>query len=262
MSANTFSKVMGFLADRTWPDFIRKPVIRKYIKTFGIDMSEYDYQIEASGSFNAFFTRKLKPGMRPIGEGMVSPVDGFASACGKVEKGMVMQVKGSPYSIDELLGGAYEADFRSYATLYLSPANYHRVHCPFDMVVTEIRFLPGVLYSVSMKTVHRVPRVYSRNERVVVMGESPYGRFAFVFVGAVVVGRTRLSIDDHASNTTGKKLIRTLGGGIRMKKGEELGLFELGSTVVYLVEGSELAELELAQGEVVKMGQTLHPKKY
>ena len=262
MSANAFSRLMGFLADRTWPNWVRKPVIKRYVKAFGIDLSDYEYDINEKGSFNAFFTRKLKNGVRPIGEGMVSPVDGFIGACGKANEGTVLQVKGSPYSISELIGGETEADFRSFATLYLSPMNYHRVHCPFDMVINEIRFIPGVLYSVSMKTVHKIPRVYSRNERVVILGDCRYGRFAFVFVGAVVVGRTRLSITDTYSNVSKKRKNIIPEKPISLKKGEELGLFELGSTVVYTIEGDELAEWTGKFGDAVKMGQSMHPKFY
>ena len=173
VSSPALSRVTGHLADLRLPPFAIRPLLRLYARAFGVDLGEAAEPLESFPTFNAFFTRRLREGARPVagGEGVVvSPSDSRLSVIGPVPPdGRLEQVKGSSYSIDALLGSPEEAaPFRrgAHATLYLSPAMYHRVHSPVDGRVVAWRYVPGRLFPVNGAGVRSVPGLFTRNERV------------------------------------------------------------------------------------------------
>jgi len=264
VSSPLLSRVTGRLSGLRLPSAILAPAIRAYARAFGADLSEAELPPEAYTSFNAFFTRRLRDGARPVagGEGVVvSPSDSRLSAIGPVPPdGRLEQVKGSSYSIEALLGSAEDAaPFRRglCATLYLSPAMYHRVHSPVDGRVVAWRYVPGRLFPVNGAGVRSVPGLFTRNERVAVFVDTQaHGPVAIVLVGAANVGRMSLAFADLVTNRG-----RAAGRGVpaepvAVKRGDEVGAFNLGSTVVLLLSDPELRPAALA-GDLVRVGQAL-----
>ena len=258
------SRLTGRLSDLRLPKAILVPAIRAYARAFDADLAEAALPAEAYPSFNAFFTRRLREGARPIacGQGVVvSPSDSRLRAIGPVPAdGRLEQVKGSSYSIEALLGSAEDAEpFRRgvHATLYLSPAMYHRVHSPVDGRVCAWRHVPGRLFPVNPAGVRLVPGLFTRNERVCVFLETEsHGPVAVVLVGAANVGRISLAFSDLVTNRGGRGGRFTPAAPLAVRRGDELGAFNLGSTVVLLVADRALAPLAAA-GELVLMGQPL-----
>ena len=245
-------------------------LVRWFVRKYGVDMSEAAIsEIGAYASFNDFFTRALKPGARPIADAaLVSPVDGTVSQLGAIEHDQILQAKGHRYSTTALLGGDADlaASFHdgSFATLYLSPKDYHRIHMPCDGTLVRMSHVPGALFSVNPTTARGVPGLFARNERVVCIFESKaVGSFALVLVGATIVGSMATTwhgvinaprvrrvrdwrYDDAATPTS-------------FAKGEEMGRFLLGSTVVLLFgrgAGVRFAESWQA-GRSIRMGETM-----
>ena len=218
-------------------------------------------------SFNAFFTRALKPGARPLAGGerdLVSPVDGTLSQLGTVSSGQLLQAKGMHYTAAALLADAAAAtryEGGGFACIYLAPYNYHRIHMPLAGRLTATRYVPGRLYSVNAGTARIVPELFARNERVVCEFDTELGPLAVVMVGALFVGsietvfageinppRTRGGLVSHIETGIGRPFAR----------GEELGRFNMGSTVVLLLghRATRFAE-RLAPGTVLRLGQAL-----
>lgn len=254
------SRMFGWISDSKRPRMLLRTAIKKYVRGFKINMEEYEFDINTCIRFNDFFSRKFKPGMRIIGQGLVSPVEGFVAAFGNMASGMLYQVKGSEYSFDDLVGE--KTDFEkhsSYLTIYLSPANYHRIHAPFDLTIEEIRYIPGTLFSTSWGTLEKEKCIYCRNERIVIKGNSEYGRFFFILVGAIVVGRIRLSFDELVTNKKQKdRKEKKYTPPLTMLKGEELGWFELGSTVVLALDSHILAGLNREINSPILFGETIY----
>ena len=238
----------GWVADKdrgavtTW-------IIRRFVAKYGVDMSEaLDSDIASYPSFNAFFTRALKPGARPMAAAdLVSPVDGAISQYGPIEGDQIFQAKGHRYTTTALVGGdaALAARFQhgSFATLYLSPRDYHRIHMPCDGRLLRMIYVPGELFSVNPTTARGVPGLFARNERVVCVFETARGPFALVLVGATIVG---------SMATAWHGVVNPPRGGdvrewqyedrqILLRQGQEMGRFLLGSTVVMLFPAPPLA---------------------
>lgn len=263
-SAPLTSRLVGHLADRRPPKAVLLRLIRAYSRVFRIDLAEAEQPPEAFTTFNEFFTRRLAPGKRPIDQRpgvVVSPSDSELVSLGAVPKdGRLEQIKGSDYSLEALLGSAEEARLFAtglQATLYLSPAMYHRVHAPVSGRIRAWRHIPGRLFPVNRLGLYGVPGLFTRNERVVVSIDSEeQGRVAVVLVGAAHVGRISLAFTDLVTN-------RGRWGGfvqpdqpIPLARGDELGTFNLGSTVVLLV--ADAAHLSVASaGRLVRVGQPL-----
>lgn len=246
------STFMGKISDKTMPRWILRYVIRKFIRTNMINMDEYDIDLGNVKSFNEFFIRKLKPGMRRFEGSISSPSDGFISAFGKVENNTIYQVKGSNYSLQTLVGKLKAFEAKSFATIYLSPADYHRVHIPYDAQITEIHKIPGTLFSVNKNTIESIDDIYCKNERVVVQGVSDFGNFFLILVGAIVVGKIVLSI--VPSNLNFNQIYPV---DIPMKKGQELGYFELGSTVILVMDTEVLGNLKYREFDKIYLGNSL-----
>jgi len=216
--------------------------IDRFVARYGVDMSEAENPDTSSyASFNAFFTRPLRSGARPLAKAdFVCPVDGAISQCGPVAGDQVFQAKGHRYSTRALLGGdaALAAQFQdgSFATLYLSPRDYHRIHMPCAGQLTRMIHVPGDLFSVNPTTARGVPGLFARNERVVCVFEGEAGPFVMVLVGATIVG-SMATVWHGVVNPPREGVLREWRyemGNIALAQGEEMGRFLLGSTVVML----------------------------
>lgn len=264
VSRPILSRLTGRLSDLRLPAPILAPAIRAYVRVFGADLSEAELPPEAYASFNAFFTRRLREGARPIavGEGVVvSPCDSRLTAIEPIPPdGRLEQVKGSSYSVEALLGSPEDAaPFHRgvHALLYLSPAMYHRVHSPVDGRVRAWRYVPGRLFPVNATGVRSVPGLFTRNERVALFVDTEaHGPVAVVLVGAASVGRMSLAFADLVTNR-GRPAGRVVPAEpVTVHRGDEIGAFNLGSTVVLLVADPGLAPATAA-GDLVRVGQAL-----
>lgn len=216
--------------------------IRRFVKKYGVNMDEAaNPDITAYGSFNEFFVRLLKPGARPIDSAdFVCPVDGAISQFGRIDNGQVFQAKGHHFSTTALVGGdrslAEQFAQGSFANIYLSPKDYHRIHMPCDGTLTRMIYVPGALFSVNPVTAQGVPGLFARNERVVCVFDSATGPFVLTLVGATIVG-SMATVWHGVVNPPRSRQVREWrydGQQISLKKGEEMGRFLLGSTVVML----------------------------
>ncbi|HSX87519.1 MAG TPA: archaetidylserine decarboxylase [Pseudomonas sp.] len=263
------SRLIGYAADcrAAW---FKNRLIGWFAKQYQVDMSEAQVEdLEAFEHFNAFFTRALKPGARPLAQGpdaVLCPADGAVSQLGKIEHGRIFQAKGHSFSLVELLGGDTERanPFMggAFATIYLSPKDYHRVHMPLAGTLKEMVYVPGRLFSVNQSTAENVPELFARNERVVCLFDTERGPMAVVLVGAMIVA----SIETVWAGlvTPPKRSLKTFRYDeaarvpIVLDKGAELGRFKLGSTAIVLFGADQVQwAQELAAGSPVQMGQLL-----
>ena len=242
------------------------PAIKGFSKAFGVNLSEAKQPDPTSyKSFNAFFTREIKEELRPIADtAIVSPVDGTVSQSGVIKAGRIFQAKGQDYTVQELLAcdGAQAEPFADgqFLTIYLSPKDYHRIHMPFQGDLTEQVHVPGRLFSVAPHTVKTVSRIFARNERVVAHFDTEYGRMAMVLVGAINVAAIETVWDGLVTPPKGKTVVHKSydKGAVSLDKGQELGRFNMGSTIVMLMESKSPAlASSLLEGLPVKMGQAI-----
>lgn len=217
-------------------------LIRWFVRRYGVNMDEaLNPDLNSYPSFNEFFTRALREGARPLAESdFICPVDGAISQFGAIEDDQIIQAKGHRYSTTALVGGdqtlAAQFAHGSFATLYLSPRDYHRIHMPCDGRLTRMIYVPGALFSVNPATARGVPGLFARNERVVCVFESSFGPFVLVLVGATIVG-SMATVWHGVVNPPRSAKVREWhyqDREIILKKGEEMGRFLLGSTVVML----------------------------
>jgi phosphatidylserine decarboxylase len=235
------TRLMGKLADLRGGT-LTHAVIRKFVAHYGVDMAEAaDPRIESYRSFNDFFTRALREGARPISDAaFVCPVDAAISQFGPIEHDQIFQAKGHSYSTRALLGGdqalAHQFDHGHFATLYLAPKDYHRIHMPCDARLVRMIYVPGELFSVNPLTARHVPGLFARNERVVCVFETAYGPFVNVLVGATIVGSVATVWHGvvNPPRTREMREWRYERENITLAKGAEMGRFLLGSTVVML----------------------------
>lgn len=223
---------------------IKNTFAKWFIKKYGIDMSIAERENpEDYETFNDFFTRSLKPDVRPIAEGdevIVNPADGKVSQLGPIEQGFIFQAKGHRYSAKTLLGGDAELakpfEDGEFATIYLSPKDYHRVHMPMAGKLTKMLHVPGKLFSVNPLTARNVPNLFARNERVVAMFDTEIGPMAMVLVGATIVGSIETVWEGTITPPTRDdiKVWDYNDKDIQLEKGAEMGRFKLGSTVILL----------------------------
>lgn len=222
--------------------------IRWFVGRYGVNMAEAaNPDIAAYPTFNEFFSRPLKPGARPLADAdLISPVDGAISQFGPIRRDQIFQAKGHDYSTTTLVGGdaqlAQRFEDGHFATLYLSPKDYHRIHMPCDGRLTRMIYVPGDLFSVNPATARGVPGLFARNERVVCVFESEQGPFVLTLVGATIVG-SMATVWHGVVNPPRSKQVREWrydDQSIVLKKGEEMGRFLLGSTVVMLFPKGDL----------------------
>ena len=261
------SRVLGALAESRLP-LIKNPLIKLFAKQFKVNMQEAERENFADYmSFNDFFTRSLKADARHIDHDpahLACPVDGAVSQIGDINTGQIFQAKGQEYSVNALLGGnpAWSAPFEDgqFTTIYLAPKDYHRIHMPCDGKLLRMAHVPGQLFSVNQATATNVPNLFARNERLVAIFETEFGPMAMVLVGAMVVA----SIETTWSGLvcpTGKQ-VQTWEYGdqqeISLRKGEEMGRFKLGSTIILCLPKDTCTwNAELQPGVTTRMGQML-----
>lgn len=241
-------------------------IVRRFVAKYDVNMAEaVESDISRYASFNDFFTRALKPGARPIADApLVCPVDGAISQFGPIAGDQIFQAKGHAYTTTALVGGdaALAAQFKdgSFATLYLSPRDYHRIHMPCDGRLTRMVYVPGELFSVNPTTARGVPGLFARNERVVCVFESERGPFVLVLVGATIVGSMATVWHGVVNPPRGGEVRewRYDDREIVLRKGEEMGRFLLGSTVVMLFPRPALAfNPDWAPGRAIRLGEAM-----
>ena len=240
--------------------------IRRFVARYGVDMSEAaDPDVDGYPSFNEFFTRALREGVRPIAPARwVCPVDGAISQCGRIERDRIFQAKGHEYTTRALLGGdealARTYENGSFATLYLSPKDYHRIHMPRDGRLRRMIHVPGALFSVNPATARGIPGLFARNERVVCEFDGDDGLFAMVLVGATIVG-SMATVWHGTVNPPRPATVREWNYGaaeVSLRKGDEMGRFQLGSTVVMLFpEGAIDLPGDWVAQRPVRMGEAM-----
>ncbi len=241
-------------------------LISRFIRRYGVDMSEAaEPDIGKYASFNDFFTRALKPGVRPLAKAdLICPVDGAISQFGPMEGEQIFQAKGHHYSATALLGGdaALAARFANghFATIYLSPRDYHRIHMPCAGKLQRMVHVPGALFSVNPTTARGVPGLFARNERVVCLFDTAYGPMALVLVGATIVG-SMATVWHGQVNPPRTGDLRSwdyTGQNIQLQQGQEMGRFLLGSTVVLLFPAGPLQfNPDWAAAQPVRLGQRM-----
>ncbi len=263
---HALSRVMHHLTrceNRTWKNAFIKSIVRIY----GVDMSEaLEPNPAAYPSFNAFFTRALRPDARPPcpeADALLCPADGAVSQIGDIDAGRIFQAKGKSYSATELLGGDAERakafENGRFATIYLSPRDYHRLHMPLAGTLREMVHVPGRLFSVNNATANRVPNLFARNERVAAIFDTEAGPMALVLVGAIFVASIetvwRGVVTPPAGMTTRTWDYRE--NPVRLERGQEMGRFNMGSTIVVLFGENAVAWEALDHGAKVRMGGKL-----
>ncbi|MBL8018726.1 MAG: phosphatidylserine decarboxylase [Leptospirales bacterium] len=262
---NLLSRMFGWIASTPLPRAVREPVLMAYSRAFGVTVEEAAKEIKEYGSLNLFFIRNLKPGARPI-EGnektIVSPVDGTVLRFGDITDGKLIQAKAIHYSLEDLLDAPeYLERFQGgrFLVIYLSPRDYHRIHFPVAGEVPGFTYLPGDLFTVNPIAVNRLHALFPKNERLTTYIHNPNGWLALIKVGATNVGRIYLEYDRFVTN----RWIRTrkdqkYATPLQAKRGDELGRFEMGSTVVLLFEKDTMKFLPLvAEENKVKFGQAI-----
>lgn len=263
------SQLTGYVA-RNRVHWFKTLLINAFIARYGVDMqaargeTAEDYE-----NFNAFFTRRLKAHLRPIAarpQDIASPADGTLGQFGTLESDTLVQAKGHKYSLQELLGGDTERTFPfingEYATIYLSPRDYHRVHMPLSGTLREMVYIPGKLFSVNSVTTGAVPRLFARNERVVCRFDTAQGPLAIVLVGAMIVSSIHTVwhglVSPHADLIQTFTYQETDNTAIRLNKGDELGHFMLGSTVIMLFGENQMQwDKAILSGKSINFGEAI-----
>jgi phosphatidylserine decarboxylase len=260
-----YTRFFGWLAKRR-ASCVKNWMINTFIRRYQVDMSAAILEKpEDYPTFNSFFTRYLKPELRPIVQGsnqIACPVDGTVSQLGKIEKNLLLQAKGFYFDLMGLLGGNSETakpfENGNFATLYLSPKDYHRIHMPLSGNLQETIYIPGKLFSVNQQTAEAVPRLFAKNERLVCLFDTEIGPMAVILVGAMIVGSMHTVWNDNPRTNI---ISRQTPTSIQLKRGDELGYFQLGSTVIVLFGENKMTWApDLNAGTSVKMGQLLGTK--
>lgn len=258
------SRIFGYITRLPLPQFVMTGIITWYTGRFGV-MDEYTVPAGGFRTLDDFFTRKLKPGARTIDGNRntaVSPVDARVDQFGRIMDGTLIQAKGITYSLSDLIPSEYGMRFHggSFITLYLSPGDYHRIHSPVDGAIEGFFHIPGKLYTVQEFMVAGLPGLFSLNERLISYISTPSGVVAVCKIGAMNVGRISLAYSDIVTNRMIRKKREALfdsAGKISIRKGDELGTFHLGSTIVLLFENSKVKFSGLKAGEKVRVGDVI-----
>jgi phosphatidylserine decarboxylase len=262
------SRIVGKFAESKR---LKNPLIRLFIKRYKVDLSQAVIQdINAFENFNAFFTRELKPDARPLAKNanaIVCPADGTLSQLGNIKENQLLQAKGRHYSCEDLLGGDLKMAelFRggSFATVYLSPRDYHRVHMPLSGTLLRTIYIPGKLFSVNQVTANSVPNLFARNERLVCLFQTELGPMAIALVGAMIVAGIDTIWSGQVCPTGAKRKIHAIDytgrhPAIDLAQGAEMGKFRLGSTAIILFpHGAMEFDSSLQATSSVAMGQLL-----
>ena len=260
---NMTSRLVGLAMEIKAPAPLLGSLIRLYCRIYRIDTTEIKKPLQSFASFAEFFVRELKEGTRPVDpeeSSIVSPVDGTVVEFGPIEDGLLVQAKGVLYSMVDLVGRQSAASFDGgyFITIYLSPADYHRIHAPAGGKVSRFGYFAGSLWPVNKIGVACVSGLFSLNERIVTPMETERGEIAVVKVGATMVGK--ISLDYDSLTTNAKKSTAPNIPVIPAKnyrKGAEIGRFQLGSTVILLFQKNQIEPVNLFRGRKTKLGQTI-----
>jgi len=265
---NTLSRVVGAACRMPGPPPLVRFAIRRFVAAYGVDASESERPPEEYPTFTEFFTRRLKPGLRPIAPGEslpVSPVDGTVGECGEIHEGKLVQAKGRNYTLPELIGGpdanemAARFEGGTYVTIYLAPYNYHRIHTPLAGDITGYTVVPGQLWPVNASGLRNVDKLFAVNERLSTFIETQRGPCCVVKVGATNVGRIRALYADVVTNARRTRAVerKTLDVPVHVEKGAEIAMFEMGSTVVLLFHPAFTLGPKIVPGTPIKLGEPL-----
>ena len=261
--------LVGWLAEIRIPA-IKNFLIRTFVSVYDVDKAECARAVpDGFRDFNDFFTRELVDGARPVDAApasLVSPVDGILSAAGRIDGNSLLQAKGIHYSLEDLLATDLDqaAQFRdgSFATMYLAPYNYHRVHSPLSGRLTAARYVPGHLYSVNQTTVNLLPRLFTRNERLVCHFNTAAGPVALIFIGALNVGSVSMPwtgrIRVRKKGVVDDLALAAAGVSTDVEKGQMIGWFNMGSTVIVLLPPNACSwRKDLENGTPLRMGEAI-----
>lgn len=266
---NSASRIFGKMASKRFPSLIQLGINKLYTSVTGVDLSAF-YPHSHYETLNALFTRELryKRDFSKDPKAVISPSDSLISAQGVIEASDALQIKGFSYNIRELLTKNFEEENierligGKFLNFYLSPMDYHRYHVPMDMTVSRVVHIPGLLYPVNFKYLRKVPSLFVKNERVILECKDINGKlFYIVLVGALNVGKMTLSFDERIETNIEASEVKVYDyeEGVSLKKGEELGMFMMGSTIVLLFE-NKFVDLEDKEGRAVRFGEIVATK--
>ena len=247
---NDLSHAVGRIVHTPIPGVIGRKSVELFARYYNINLDEAEHKIEMYPSIGALFTRKLRPGVRPLGEGkVVHPADAVITEAGPINQNALIQAKGKSYSVQGLLGGGpYQENFDGgdFATYYLCPTDYHRVHSPVDGKIIWSNHIPGALWPVNDWSTDKIPNLFNVNERIVTVIETGDRKLvALVMVAATNVGNMTMSYDNHISSKTRRgdrqPQPKNYEPGVSIRRGDEIGIFHMGSTVVMLYAAGVLA---------------------
>lgn len=261
---SALSTVVGVATRLPAPAPVHRLAMKAFAKRYQVALDEAEHGFDGYLTMSDFFARKLKPGLRPIDPGdkvVVSPVDGAVSQAGYTHTGECLQAKGINYPIEKLLGDEEKAKpfiGGAFTTLYLSPRDYHRIHAPLGGEVLGYSYIPGEFWPVNRASVRLKEKLFCVNERLVTYLQTPVGRCAVVKVGATCVSRIKAAYTDVITHTGRPASTVTFEKPIAIEKGDELGVFEMGSTVILLFETDRVQwDDTLVEEAVVRMGKRI-----
>ena len=259
---HALSRSLGWLANRR-QRFLKKLLIESFAAAYRVDFTECEgKRSDDFASFNDFFTRRLLPGARPLPSdpaAIACPADGAVSHVGAIRAGTLLQAKGHAFQAGDLLGDAEWAEAfegGAFATIYLAPHNYHRVHTPCDAGLRSALAVPGRLFSVNALTTRHVPGLFVQNERLVMRLQAAFGEFALVMVGALIVASIEAAWPNGPRSPYRERRLQPTEA-VSFKRGDEVGAFLLGSTVIALFPPTVRLADHLAPGVAVKMGEAI-----
>jgi phosphatidylserine decarboxylase len=260
----SLSRLVGVATRLPAPARLHQTAAQLFSRAYRVDLDEAERPISDYPTFGDFFTRRLRDGARPIAPGedvVISPVDGKVSEVGIAEGGRLIQAKGMSYTLGALLADPEQAEVfngGAWATLYLAPRDYHRIHAPLSGQITGYTYVPGELWPVNPSSVRTVSNLFAANERLITFMSTHLGQVAVVKVGATCVGRIRAAYDEVVTHQGERGRQKRYAQPLPVKKGDELGVFEMGSTVIVIFEPKKVSLLaSLQAGVVVRMGQPI-----
>ncbi len=264
---NDLSRLVGRVVHRPLPGWVGRKSVEWFARYYNINMDEAELPMDSYKSIGDLFTRRLRSGARPISGGIVHPADGRLTSAGVIEKSRCLQAKEKDYSVAEFvrssqLSAALEGG--TFFTYYLCPTDYHRVHSPVDGKITSLCHVPGEMWPVNDWSVSTIANLFSLNERVIVQIETPKGRCVLVMVAATNVGNMTMSFDESVRTNVrlGSRAVRekSYQSPHPIRKGDEVGIFHMGSTVVMLYEKGMIppSVSESVSNQPVKLGETLY----
>lgn len=270
-----WSRFVGYIADQKIPLSLRPTLLKAFVKMFSINMQEAEKSLSEYESFNGVFTRKLKKDARPLSsQDVISPVDSRVLIFGKTKEETMLQVKGKEMSVKTLLLGKQEREEKvenflqnfvepffdgNYLTLYLSPSDYHRIHSPVSGDIIGYSYVPGNFFPVNRPAAYGIKNLFNRNERWTTFIQTTHGKIAVVKVAATSVGRIPVNYEPEQQKIFHKRktFLHAYTSAKPILKGEELGRFELGSTVILLFEKNCFELFQINQGDKVNYGQAI-----